>query len=304
MKAIIVNIIIFLLTCFIPANADIRISGASTILPVISKIAPIFEKQTGIKIKYKGGGSSKGLSDLRNQLSDIAMVSRVLSEKEREGNQVNLIAYDAVAITANQNNPVKSLTTEQIRKIFTSQIINWSSLTNLNHTITPIIIRQGRATRKVFDQFFKLENHTFSNNFVIGPNMEGIAFVASDPSAIGYVSVGEVVRLSKLGMPIKAIPIDGIEATKKNILSGLYPLKRPLNLLNTVNPNDEVKLFYQFIQQTPTVKDIIINAGYLPILNVSGLNESKLNAPKFNAPKLNVPKLNAPKLNAPKLNGS
>ena len=67
------------------ATEKLIITGSSTVAPLISEIAKKFEtKFQDVRIDVQTGGSSRGISDVRNEISDIGMVSRALKKKETD----------------------------------------------------------------------------------------------------------------------------------------------------------------------------------------------------------------------------
>ena len=67
--------------------------------------------------------------------------------------------------------------------------------------------------------------------FIIGSNTEDIAFIAGDPYAIGYVSIGSAELALKKGANIKLLKLEGIDASIENVKNKTYPLTRPLNVV-------------------------------------------------------------------------
>ena len=59
---------------------------------------------------------------------DIGMSSRELKESEKAELDEIVIAIDGIAVIVNNNNTVKNLTSEQIRQIFTGEIVTWKEL--------------------------------------------------------------------------------------------------------------------------------------------------------------------------------
>ena len=68
-----------------PAARPLVVTGSSTIYPLMIDIAHRFESaNAGVAIEVRSGGSGRGIADLRAQVADIAMVSRPLTDNERD----------------------------------------------------------------------------------------------------------------------------------------------------------------------------------------------------------------------------
>ena len=66
---------------------------------------------------------------MKNGISDIGMASRDLKDSEKEAGLVpQVIALDGIAVIINQSNPLDGLTAEQVQKIYTAAITDWSEL--------------------------------------------------------------------------------------------------------------------------------------------------------------------------------
>jgi len=81
--------------------------------------------------------------------------------------------------------------------------------------------------------------------------------VASDPAAIGYVSIGLV------DASVKALRLRGVEATEANIDAGKYPLVRPFLF---VVPSQPLPLAQDFIGWItgPEGRELTRREGLLP----------------------------------------
>lgn len=82
--------------------------------------------------------------------------------------------------------------------------------------------------------------------------------VASDVNAIGYVSLGA------LNDTVKALKIDGAEATVENIKSGTYKISRPFNIATTADVSEVAQDFIDFILSSEGQK-VIEDNGYIQI---------------------------------------
>lgn len=232
-------------------EASITIEGSSTILPIIKDAAKQFQRDSGIEMHVKGGGSETGIQAVIEGKADIGMVSRALTGEHGKTLTSHLIGYDGIAVIVNSQNPLQTLNNQQIMEIFTGNMTNWKSLNGLSNDIQVVAKKKGRATRTLFDKYFTLID--YGNNVTFnGSNTSVIVLVGSNPHAIGYVSIGSILRAQSLGVQIKTLPLQGIAASQENVVSGRFPLIRRLNLvtLNNKPANSEVRRFIQFLQSS------------------------------------------------------
>lgn len=232
------------------------ITGSSTVAPLVLEMAKRFEQQnTDVRIDVQTGGSSRGIRDARMGAADIGMVSRALTE--REGDLAgHIIALDGIGMIINSNNPVTSLTDQQVIAIYRGEITNWSEVGGEDRIISVVNKAEGRSTLELFLKHYQLRNSQIRAQVVIGDNQQGIKTVAGNPGAIGYVSIGAAEFEEQRGTTIKRLLADGIEASVASVKAGTYPLSRPLSLVVGKRQSATADKFIQFTQ-SPAVQDLI-----------------------------------------------
>jgi len=117
-------------------ESEIKIKGSDTLLPVSQQFSELYlEKAPEIRISVVGGGSGVGIEALMQGTTNIAMSSRKLKIQEKIELEdlhkpwVELtVANDALAVIVHPENPIKKLTKEQLKGIFTGKIVNWKDL--------------------------------------------------------------------------------------------------------------------------------------------------------------------------------
>lgn len=240
------------------------ITGSSTVAPLVGEIARRFEStESGVRIDVQTGGSSRGINDVRNGIANIGMVSRTLKSNETDL-QAFTIALDGVSLIIHASNPVYTLNQQQIIDIYTGRIINWKSIGGRDARITVVNKAEGRSTLELFLDYFKFKNSEIKPHVIIGDNPQGIKTVAGNADAIGYVSVGAAEFEINNGVPIKLLPLDGVDASVANVRRGIFPLSRPLNLITRTAPQGLTKDFIEFARSTQ-VHDLVDVQYYVPV---------------------------------------
>ena len=220
-----------LASCSTASKPKLILSGSSTVAPLAAEIAKRYEDiNPSIRVDVQSGGSSRGIADARNGTAQIGLVSRALKPEEADL-QATTIAIDGIALIVNAANPVRSLSDEQIRAIYTGSLTNWRQVGGLDAPITVVNKAEGRSTLELFLKHFRLDSPQIKASVVIGDNQQGILVVEADPHALGYVSIGNASQEVKEGTAIRLLPLAGIDPSLENVRSGRYPLSRPLNLV-------------------------------------------------------------------------
>lgn len=123
----------------------------------------------------------------------------------------------------------------------------------------------GSGTRGAFIELFGIEEKDESGEKVDNTTEEAIitnstdvmlTSVAGDTYAIGYVSLGS------LNDTVKAVQIDGADATVENIKSGAYTIARPFNIATTGEVSDAAQNFINYIMSAEG-QAVITENGYI-----------------------------------------
>jgi ABC-type phosphate transport system, periplasmic component len=192
-----------------------------------------------VTIDIQGGGSAAGIMAAQTGTANIGMSSRALTDQEKSLWSVE-IARDGLAIILNPSNPITNLTLNQVRDIYSGAISNWSSLGGPAKKVHVITREDGSGTRSAFESL--VMGKTQINPKAIVQNSNGAVrqLVAGDPDAIGFMSLGLV------DVTVKAVELDGVVASRINIVNGTYGLSRPFLFLSRSQPSGIVKDFIDF----------------------------------------------------------
>ena len=126
--------------------------------------------------------------------------------------------------------------------------------------ITIISREEGSGTRDGFTELMGIKvddkDNTTANAEISSSTSVVMSTVAGNVNAIGYISLGS------LNDTVKAIKVDGVEATVENIKAGDYPIVRPFNVVTGSELSDLAKDFITFIMSKEG-QDIISSEGYI-----------------------------------------
>lgn len=246
------------------AQTKLVLTGSSTVAPLVTEIAKRYESQNpGVRIDVQTGGSSRGIADARQGVANIGMVSRALKDGEKDL-QSFAIAKDGISVIINRDNPVKSLTDQQIVDIYTKKINNWKQVGGKDAPITVVNKAEGRSTLELFAEHYKLKNTNIRADVIIGDNEQGIKTISGNPNAIAYVSIGSAEYATTNKTPIKLLPANGIEASIITVGKGTFPISRPLNLVTKTIPNGLAQDFINYAR-SKHVQDIIEKQYFVPV---------------------------------------
>ena len=245
------------------AAERLTVTGSSTMAPVVAEIAKRFEKlHPEVRIDVQTGGSTRGITDVRQGLANIGMASRALKPEESDLTPITL-AYDGVAIMVHADVPIAELTAAQIVDIYTGKTTNWSALGGPDERIIVTNRAEGRSELELFTQHFKLKTEQIKADVVTGETEHAVKTVATTPYAIGYGSVGAAEYNIGQGVPIKLLPLDGIPPSRATVAAQTFPIVRPLNFVLTKEPTRLAQEFIAFATSEDN-RDIVESFFYIP----------------------------------------
>lgn len=239
-------------------TGSITISGSTSVMPLSEELGQAFmDEHPDVKINVAGGGSSAGIKAAQEGTADIGASSRELKEDE-QNLHVYEIARDGIAIVVNPENPVTDLSLMQIAQIFSGEITNWKEVGGPDAPISVVTREDGSGTRSAFEEIVLSDEQSIHGAATI-QNSTGaiINTVATDPNAIGYVSIGSI------GDNVKPIKVDGFEPTEENVKSGSYRISRPFLYLTKEEPQGVVKAFIDWVL-SPEGQEIV-GEEFIPV---------------------------------------
>ena len=154
---------------------------------------------------------------------------------------------------------MKSLSREQIQKIYSGNITNWKQVGGPDEDIYVISREEGSGTRDDFNEAV-LGNRTAEMpgvDTVANSGAEVKTAITGSDRAIGYLG------FNYLGGGVRAIAFDGIPPSYENIKLDIYELKRQLYFYTFGDPTPGAKAFIDFVQG-PEGQKIAGEEGFIP----------------------------------------
>ncbi len=226
-------------------SGTITITGSTSVEKILNDMIDEFTAlNPDVVINYTGTGSSAGIADTLAGSNDIGASSRnVKDEEKQDGLEIVTFAYDGIAVAVNPANPVEDISIEDLAKIFSGEVTNWSQIGGNDADII-VVSREGASgTRSAFEELVKLEDAggLTEDATVVEGNGNVQTNVAGNPNAIGYVS------FSYIDETVKSVNVNGVEGTPETAKSGEYSLSRPfLFVYMDSKASDTVKAFLEF----------------------------------------------------------
>ena len=226
-------------------SGSISMVGSTSMEKLANALSEAFmEEYPDVTVTAEFVGSGAGIEAVTNGTADIGNSSRSLKDEEKAAGVVeNVVAIDGIAVCVDPANEVADLTKEQLTNIYNGTVTNWKEVGGADEPIIVIGREAGSGTRGAFEELVDLKDACKYANELDSTGAV-IAKVASTPGAIGYAS------LDALDDSVKALSLEGVEATAENIKAGNYFLSRPFVMATKgeiSEQNDLVRAWFDFV---------------------------------------------------------
>ncbi len=260
-------------------NEYIENKGSDTIVNLALAWAEKYQQiNPGVRISVTGGGSGTGITALINKTVDIANASRQIKPEEMQAAiaaglspQEFVIARDAIAVIVNPSNPVDHLTLDQLSKIYSGEINNWSEVGGEDRTIVRLSRETNSGTHVYFLESVVRKGNSadktiFAADTLLLPSSEGIiAEVRDNPNAIGYDGLGYITDEVKiLGISSPDQPDNYVIPSAETVTNNEYLISRNLYVYTQNQPTGAIKEYLDWIF-TPEAQQIVKELGFVPI---------------------------------------
>lgn len=224
-------------------SGTVKVAGSTSVQPLAEELAGKFmEKSPDISVSVQGGGSGAGIESAKTGTAQIGTSSRELKPEEKPGLTETIIAKDGIAVIVNSANKVTGLKMDQIKKIFTGEVKDWSEIGGAKGPITVVIREEGSGTRDAFNEIALGKGTKFVATAIIQNSTGAVkTAVTKDPNAVGFISLGSV------DSAVKALTVDDVQPSEATVLDGSYKISRPFLFLTKGEPDAATKAFIDFI---------------------------------------------------------
>ncbi len=243
-------------------SGKVTMSGSTSMEKLVKALQETFaEVQPDVTVTAEFVGSSAGVEQMLSGTVDIGNSSRNLKDAEKESGAVeNIVAIDGIAMVVDTANTIADLTKDELVAIYTGTVTNWSEVGGADAPIVVIGREAGSGTRGAFEEILKIEEQC---KYASELDSTGavMAKVSATPGAIGYVS------LDALNDTVKAVSLEGVEATAENILAGNYFLSRPFVMATkgaVEEQSEAVQAFFEYVYSEEG-QAVVQQVGLIPV---------------------------------------
>jgi phosphate transport system substrate-binding protein len=258
----------FILTSCGGGGKKLVIKGSDTLgAKLVPQLAETYKADNPhVTFEIAAEGSSTGLAALASGATDIAMSSRPAKSSEitaaaARGIKMSptIAAYDGIAIIVNENNPINELSLEQIEKIFTGDVRDWSAIGGQSGTISIYTRNTASGTYSDFTKLAMSKRDYAPTSQKMAGNEQIASEVGRNINGIGYIG------LAYMGAEgIKIVAVEGVKPSEATIQDKSYAIARPTYYYTDGEPYGETAKFLEFAIGSSQAHRVMRQVGFVP----------------------------------------
>ncbi len=228
----------------------IVIKGSDTLgAKLVPQLAEAYKAANpGTEFSIAAEGSTTGIAAIIDGNADIGMSSRRAKPTETGAagaKSVSLfptiVAYDGLAVVVNEKSPIKGLTKQQVEKIFTGDVTDWSAAGGNPGKISIYTRNTSSGSFSDWKELAMNKRDYAAGSQKLAGNEQIVAEVAKNPNGIGYVGLAYIKAPG-----IKVVAVEGQTPNAASVRGKTYPYARPTFYFTNGEPVGKAKAFVDF----------------------------------------------------------
>ncbi len=263
------------------AKKTIQNTGSDTMVNLAQAWSEEFHKiRPDVSVEVSGPGTAVGIANLIQGTADLVNASRKLEPAEAAQVKNNtgkepkefVVGYDGLAVYAHKDNPLDEVTLEQLGEIYKEggKISKWSELgIDLKKSCpSDELVRFSRQSNSGTYKYFR-EAVLHKGDFKLGSkdlpgSKDVVEAVGSTPCGIGFSGMAYKTDRVKFLKVARKKGDPAFAPSNETVLSGQYPIARPLFLYTIGEPEGVLKDYIDWII-SPAGQGVIARIGYIPL---------------------------------------
>jgi phosphate transport system substrate-binding protein len=234
----------------------LSIAGSTEMMPVLIELTEEFSnRHPHVLFSLRSGGSSLGESWVADGSVDLAASTLLYEDSQIPGELTRVpIGLDGIAVIVHASNPITHLTLLQLRDLYNGRALDWSNVGGESGDVMLVSREDGSGTRALFEERVMGGERVALTAVVMPTSKDVMAYVATHPNTIGYVSQAYTRAIAAAVMgdtnareEVRLLAIEDRLPDGDTIGTQVYPLSRPLFLLRRTNQRGWPQQFIDFV---------------------------------------------------------
>lgn len=239
-----------LLTCGLMLFSDatagltgrILIAGYGPELPVVQDLAKAYERlHPGTAIDIEWDSTVRAVHLVKSGEAQIAVTDQ--SDLALKATQ---IAWDGIAVIVNFSNPVTAVSSAQVKGLFAAQITSWSELDGAPAKVEVIPRTAVNNLTSGLQRALGLTNPIVASAAPVRSDQTLLNLVSGRDATISYLSLAAALKAQEDGISIHILTVDQADPGDATVKNGRYPLRRPVLMLTSLQPDPLTESFLSF----------------------------------------------------------
>lgn len=230
--------------------------------------------------KLKSSQTHNSFINLIEKKADLILSARKMSDDEKAyaaESGVTLIetpiAMDAFIFIVNRENPVNSLSTQQLKDIYTGKITNWKTVGGNNAEIVPYVRNANSGSQELMETLFMKGLPIFPDvqedweRDLMIPSMSFMfGAILGNKNSLGYTVYYYKEMIVRDAIDVKSLAVDGVSPNKNTIKNKKYPYVAEVYAVirSDSKPGSMTYKLYEWLQ-SKEAKSVISECGFIPV---------------------------------------
>lgn len=231
-------------------NADAALTGRILIagygpeLPVVQDLAKAYERlHPGTAIDLEWDSTVRAIHLVKTGEAQIAV-----TDQPDPALKATQIAWDGIAVIVNFANPVKEVSSAQVKGLFSAQITTWSELDGAPAKVEVIPRTSTNNLTAGFQNSLGLTERMAASGAPVRSDQKVLSRVSGRDAAVSYISLAAALKAQEDGISIHILTVDQVDPGEATVKNGRYRLRRPVLMLTATQPDPLTESFLSFVR--------------------------------------------------------
>jgi len=231
-------------------NADAALTGRILIagygpeLPVVQDLAKAYERlHPGTAIDLEWDSTVRAIHLVKTGAAQIAV-----TDQPDPALKTTQIAWDGIAVIVNFANPVREVSSAQVRGLFSTQITNWAEVDGATARVEVIPRTSVNNLTAGFQNSLGLTERMAASAAPVRSDQKVLSLVSGRDATVSYISLAAALKAQEDGISIHILTVDQIDPGEATVKNGRYRLRRPVLMLTATQPDPLTESFLSFVR--------------------------------------------------------